>query len=761
MDKVEYHQKLDELTGYVQQKDYTRALQVAEEVDWRRVKSIRTLNMVADVYEVNKNYQKTKEILKIAYSRSSIGRGVLYRLTEICLKLKQTDEAQNYFDKYSQVAQGDASRYLLQYKLFKAKNMPLESRIAVLQEYREREYTERWAYELAYLYYKANNRRKCVEACDDLILWFSEGKYVRKALELKKKYEPLSPSQQALYEEEKRKEVFPTVKPEHEEPAGPASTRVMPEVIKIPAAYFSGEPEPAPAEEVSAAAEAVQEAPAAEDAAPEESGRSLEEKAGDFKDKLAKGLRDVFSGMKQAKDDPEEEDADEAAEAAREDLANLKVKDLEPERLETEFSAGDRLVPPTPIVESGAEEEFNLEKFLSETAGSFSSEISTGNYVEREVAEEPLPAEEETAEDPFEPADEQFGEVSQADVHPAASAQDALQAFVRSSTGEIALEEDEDEAVLKKADEPRKPKYNPELEIPDPEPTEEENKARTIPLNKLGQNTVPITIDKLLKEETPEERRIRFLNKAKPSRMSDEQRKIFTYFARIPGMDAQILDAMGGVYKHAGEKTSLHGNIAVMGAKGTGKSHLSEELIVAMCRDLDMEAAKVARIRGRDLNRKDAVAVVSQMAGGFLMIENAGEMTPETVESLNQAMAFRTDCMVVIIEDEKTAMRTFLKTYPNFAAKFDTVISIPVFTNDELVTFARTYATDNGCKLDDMGILALYTQIGNNQSEDKPITISDVKEMVDTAIEHASRSRRGRRTKGKWLMLQERDFDRV
>ena len=200
MDKAEYHRILDELTEFVQKKDYRHAMELVDQVDWRRVKSIRTLNMVADVLDKNQEYDRELDVLKIAYSRSSIGRNILYRLTEVSLKLNDLNGAERYFQEFSKVAQNDNSRCILQYKLYRAKNAPLDAQIAVLEEYREREYTERWAFELAKLYARAGETQKCVDACDDLILWFSEGTYVRKAMELKMEYEPLTTSQKAIYD---------------------------------------------------------------------------------------------------------------------------------------------------------------------------------------------------------------------------------------------------------------------------------------------------------------------------------------------------------------------------------------------------------------------------------------------------------------------------------------------------------------------------------------------------------------------------------
>ena len=203
MDKTEYRLKLEEMTKRVEEQDFANALQIAESIDWRRVKSIRTLNMVADIYEVNRDYRGCKDILLLAYDRATIGKSILYRLTEISLKLGEVDDAVDFYTEYTEVAPNDNSRYILKYKIYKARRSPLADQIAILEEYKDREYTERWAYELAVLYNRAGDTQKAIETCDDLILWFSEGKYVLKAMELKMKYQPLSPSQKSLYEQEK------------------------------------------------------------------------------------------------------------------------------------------------------------------------------------------------------------------------------------------------------------------------------------------------------------------------------------------------------------------------------------------------------------------------------------------------------------------------------------------------------------------------------------------------------------------------------
>nr|WP_027870712.1 hypothetical protein [[Eubacterium] cellulosolvens] len=837
MDKEEYRQKLDELTGYVGDKDYENALQIVNSIDWRRVKNINTLSMVAEVYEINKDYKKAKEILILARGRASIGKNILYRLVEVCLKLGDTDDAEKYFKDFSKVARNDNSRCVLQYKLYKAKNAPIEAQIDVLEEYREREYTEKWAYELALLYAKSGNSKKCVEACDDLILWFSEGEYVYKAMELKRQYEELSPSQQQAYAS--MKGLY--------DPRVGAFAAAAAQTVKGTESVTDREEdgEDDDLRKSAAGALTLTESPAsvAHKALEGEDTRMmdtqdfnleefLKETAGALSDEIfgqepadektdAAGAENAETsvaenGTESAEANPSdgesEQDASaQPAENARGDAAvdeSEAVKDGEDtEEPDTSVKAGEG-----PQTEASAED-------ASEAGGQEVSDqengVETENVLAQAVLEEIESTEEKadiggaTAElsrsleallgSQIRESQENAEEKEKRDAEKLKSAVAALESLTAgtstenagedASSSEEASGESEEDLVVRELEQedlstdvpanesenavvadpaPEKEEpaakngvnYNEELEVPDPEPTQQEKKSRTIPLNTIGQNTVPISIDKILSEETPEERRIRILNKAKPTRMNEEQRKIFTYFARIPGMDGQILDAINSVYEHAGERTSLHGNIAVMGAEGTGKSRLARGLVMTMCKDLGLEAAKVARITGEELNQKDPAKVVSMMAGGFLMVEKVSGMNEETLEKLNQAMEFRTDCMIMIIEDDKAQMRGFLKKHPQFGAKFDRVISVPVFTNDELITFARTYAVENGCKIDDLAILALYTMIGNIQTEEEPVTISTVKRMVDGAIHRATRGRRRKKntSKDKWTILHEKDF---
>ena len=758
MDKTEYQERLEELQELLRIKDYKAAYELVNGIDWRKVKSTRTLSMVADVYEVNKDYERCRQVLKIALSRSSIGKSILYRLTEICIKQRDIKAAAGYYDQYCKLAPRDNARLLLDYKLGRAVNRPIEEQIKILEEYKEREYTERWAYELAHLYSKAGETDKCVDACDDMILWFSEGKYVLKAMELKQKYKPLSPSQQMYYDKEQadsdvgfvyskvEQGIYEDVKPakgsviDRMDAAGAAvtkdvnldNTQAIPlskeEMENIPvnsAQFMGGSPDLKKQLEnsIKNVKAGVHDAPKVESKpieAPEfDLEKFLQETQGDFR--AAAGEAGANAAY-----------ADESWTASKTDkddsLAAVSETNAEP--------ASDTA---SQSVEKPAEE-------AAEVSSSVSNEPENIVNIPETAVGESEQADEEPADKPEEKV----------------AVAEPVKEIADDSEREAVITEQETKKIQEISQENIKPApvYD-DREIPDPEPTEEEKRTRTIPLGKVGQNTVPISIEDILKSETPEERRIRILNNAMPTKMSDTQRQIFTYFARIPGMDNQILEAMTNVYEHVGEHTSKAGNIAIMGAVGTGKSRLSDGLIKAMCRDMQIDVAKYARITGDKMNMLDPAKVVSRMSGGFLIIENASDMSSKTIEQLDQAMEFRTDCMILIIEDEKTSMRAFLKRYEHFAEKFSGRISIPVFTNDELVTFARTYCAENNCQMDELGVLALYSLISNGQSEDQPMTISEVKNIVDAAMAKAKRGgRRGRKSssKDKTVILYEKDF---
>ena len=785
MDKAEYQSKLEQLTSLANKEDYKGALEIVESVDWRRVKSIRTLSMVADVYEANKMYPEANDILLLAYDRSSIGKGILYRLVEVSVKMQDFESAEEYYEEFVSAAPHDTSRYLLRYKILRGQQAPLDEQIEVLEAYKEAEFTERWNYELALLYSKNGQIRQCVDTCDELELWFSEGKYVTKALELKMKYEPLTPSQKSKYENggaaSSEKEVGSLLN--RMDQAGAAITQ------------DAGAQEMAAARETEAGKKAE---PAPSYTAPTFLGNTV-----DLHNELIKSIRNVFPDVK--KTAQAEQEASEPEENREEDY---DVRELEPENMDVEVTPqpdADKTIltrpetvkKETPKAEAVKEEEpetaekpaetssaddLDLDALFQETAASLSDEIAHDSVLEKALEEEQT--EESLAEKTVE--ESQTAEPVKKPEEPLEKQPEMAEPEEQDDVAESEKEESPIhrlEDLEKTMEIPEPVIVQPEdldMEIPQ-EPSQEavkdatkvmtvENTAdRTIemPSDVRKEETVPMSIEEVLREETPEERRMRILNDTQPEKLNDEQKALFTYFAKVPGMDQQILDAMHGVYHYAGDRTSRHGNIAIMGGYGTGKTRLSEGLVRAICVDLKIPATKMARLDAAELNRKDPAQVVAKLAGGFLLIERAGLMYPETIEKLSKAMDFRTDSLILIIEDEKTSMRGMFHNYPEFAKKFETVISIPVFTNDELVTFARTYARENGYKMDEMGVLALYTQIGDNQKEGEPMTITNVKDMVDKAIAHAEKGTRklGRKVSRKHrdsddrVILYEKDFD--
>lgn len=897
MDKTEYRMKLDEINRLVEAQDYEGALVIADSIDWRRVKSVRTLCMVADIYEVNGELEQSMKMLQLAYKRSSVGKMILYRQVELSLKMGQYDEAVEYYNHYLETASNDTSKYILKYKIYKAQNAPLDDQIAILEEYRDREYTERWVYELARLYKKAGRENKCVETCDDLILWFGEGKYVKKAMELKMNYAPLTAEQKSKYElwgEDKKKTAELKRKKVTAATVADISAAAMESLQKasvIPSdgenredSQIAGMEKAAAAKEQEPENEEIPEVPVQEP--------QIHVDTAQLQERLAKSFQEVLSGFNRTRVVNAFEalgratGSETVSEPEEENIEEYHVTELEPEAVnETVISAdqgvsGAHTTVEPDVIERKPEksektedkevtsiQEMNLEELFAETSGAL-AEAAGGKAEEirekepedllevRETIEE-LEEVSETPEVAAEPEEElkipevavapeeeleipeiaEVPEVSEPTEPEDETAEAAMAAFEASLGEELEIsfeeeQEEQDEVEELKAslsvgdtqeldleaqlravmgdqepieeeakEEPKEEQESslaetliPDLDldlvlevqkekedgieekvselemtesiedIPEIQKVEEEAETSEQMILEEPEKSVEATV-KLPQVETPEEKRMRILNDTRPEKLTEHQKNLFSYFAKVPGMDEQILDAIHGAFEYAGEKTSHRGNIAIMGSHGTGKTRLSEGLVKALCKEMGLEAAKYANLDASDMNRKDPAAIIGKMAGGFLLIERASFMTEETIQKLSQAMDFRTDSMILIIEDDKANMRKLLADYPEFAKKFATVISIPVFTNDELVTFARTYAKENGYRMDEMGVLALYTLIGDNQREDEPITIGKVKEMVDGAIRKASGIRLGRKISKRHtdedgrIFLYEKDFD--
>ena len=769
LDKKEYRARLDEINNLVEKQDYREALNVVETIEWRRVRSARTLCMVSEIYEVNKRYDDSLRLLLLAYQRAPSGKLILYRLVELSVKMTDYESAVKYYNQFMKLSPNDNNRYILKYKIYKGRKNPIEDQIKILEKYKASEYTERWAYELARLYARAGMYDKCIAECDEMVLWFSDGKYVKKALELKMKYTELTDA-----EKEKYKELY----------GEPKAVRIARTAASVSAATQAAakmlnqtaQTMVKPEEAVnSVKAEAFQ-LPKPEAIKKAESGAGSEAKAEEeVKPELAEQPKIMkmpeFIKTPEVKPDfeplpeiqmPEEikKEIEEELEKKKEVEAKLqeetaKIAEEEPVKefdLEAALgAAADEMVQEekTEAVENEAEAKTEMEvsedatiqlpleeiKAARQNAVETDATVDLSNAVEEAMAEAVVTAEEETAEK-------------------------AVEAEIEASEEEVAeaeTEEQQEEKVTESAE---------------PEPIEVEEARESEPAQWVVEETVESEEENAESEVVQE---IEAVTEVEPEpekvlrhHLTDEEhRRLFTYFAPIPGLKEQVKEALDIAQKSACEKTSKAGNMIVTGRSGSGKTRFSESLIKALCKERQMEGAKVAYLTAEVLNKKDPAFIVDKLSGGFLAIGRASAMTAQTVENLSKAMEFKTNRLTVILEDSKAGIYTLKQDYPEFMEKFDSRIVIPVFTNDELVSFAKTYAKEKGYKVDDIAVLAVYSLIGDNQYEDDPVCVGQVREMMDSAIAKASRlgRRPGKKVAKRHLdvtgriMLYEKDFN--
>ena len=870
VDREEFQIKLDEINSLVSRKEYKAALEIVNSIDWRRVKNVRTLCMVGEIYAVNKKYSESREIFLLAYHRSQVGKTILYRLVEVSLKMKDFKEAQEYYEEFVRIAPKDNIRYILQYKIAAAKNVPLEKQIQILEKHKEKEMTERWSYELAKLYYKADNYQKCIEACDDLVIWFRDGKYVIRALELKMKLTELTPSQQEIYEENLRPPV------QEKEKTAENTTQEKKEAVvrdekpqKIEISVQKDKPKKrklkkaeAPAEEaipkteeaidweaILKKGESEKEQVVAEEAAPEETapektdapdweailkkGESEKAKASDweakseteensneeeasigdernFQKKITAGIRDIFKRHFK----PAEEDIYKTEEELKVmyTAGKINYSDVIPERvLPDDVPALEpEIIREEPIVESVAQPkkveevpELEPEVMKEEPVAEPEAEI-----VEEEPIEEPETeiVEEEPAEEPEDiekPVEETqvIPEIPKLNI-PKVNVNET--AKVEDLPIEDKLSFNLEDTILAAAAKQGIPVPEKSSEEVEPEPEDEAEELMEQPVEVYVEETIEEelpeeeTVEETIEEQLPEEETmeaqpelepepefseeealLRFIDEhssganaknreliPREAVLDDEEQKLFKYFSSIPGMEKQLVDVLMDTQMAAADFTSSTGNVIIMGNRESGKTTLSELLVKAICRELKIPAAKIAKVTAQQLNGKDIGKIVAQLSGGFLLIQDMNQMDAETVEALNQAMETPTEGLTVIIEDEKIGMRKFIARNPKLIEKFTSRIAIPVFTNDELVNFAKIYTNEAGYKIDEMGILALYSLISDNQKEDEPMTVGGVKRLVDDAISKAeSGTRKLQRNLSKsrldrdgFVILYEKDF---
>lgn len=781
LDKEEFRIKLEEINNLVEAKDYKSAMDIVDSIDWRRVKSVRTLCTVGEIYAANKRYEDSREIFLLAYHRSSVGKTILYRLIEVSIKMGDLDEALEYYSEFVNAAPNDNTRYVLKYKIYSARKASLEEQIAILEEYREKEFTERWSFELAKLYYQAGEKTKCIGICDEIVLWFSEGKYVARSLELKRRLTELSPAQERIYDEYfNPKPVLE--RPVFEKPIKPVSEKTLSEEKaeeEVPSEKTPSEENPSEGASAKEVFEKEEEKTSFKETLQNISMTApVIEEDENFQQKLSDSIKSIFKTGNKGKRSDEMKTEEEAEKqiAGQINIADVIPAVVEPEKKETEEVVSENIdlesvqdetmeipeleaepeilkpgnlptlnLPKVDLNEKARVEdlpisdtlEFNLEDTILAAAKEQGIEVPK----EFPNVSEPEEIVEESAEmeQPVEPED--IKPLEEEKITDSVSEQDI---------SEVETEEAFPEDELISEDEIQEEEFEEaqEIDTQEEELTEEEKLMRFIDAQNMDPNADSRDI-------IPRE-----------DKLDDEEIKLFTYFSSIPGMKEQLLESLKDTQMAAADKTSGYGNVIIMGNRGSGKTTLAEKLIKAICRELKRPAAKTAKVTAEQINGKDIARIVGKLSGGYLLIQNTNQLTADTVDQLNKAMEFRTDGLTVILEDEKIGMRKFIAKYPKFVTKFTSTISIPVFTNDELVNFAKVYTNEMGYRIEDMGILALYTLISDNQKEDEPMTIGGVKIFIDNAIAKAeSGTRKLQRNLSKTrtdneglVLLYEKDF---
>ena len=781
LDKEEFRIKLEEINRLVEKKNYKDAMEVVDSIDWRRVKNVRTLCVVGEIYAANKRYEDSKEIFLLAYHRAPIGKNILYRLIEVSLRMKDIQEAEEFYEEFLEIAPNDSTRYILNYKISKEKQVPLDQQIRILEEYKEKEFTERWSYELAKLYYQNGDTEKCLDLCNEMVLWFSEGKYVMKALDLKNRMGMLTGKEKEKYD----KQFIPNLTTVEE------------------AAELNTDKD---SQEISEIEKSKDEGPAIESVRIDERDVNGAES---LQEKISKGIRDIFSGKKK---EESEELTEEESETPAEEVQEEMIKDISSEEEPTnvpELEPEDAVIhaPKNPGQSVFSDIEERIEEFTEEEIEhdpeEDAQEVSEEKQNEKDAAPEKA-TEFKMPELEIPESMKNFDvdasletEIPQAPniCLPGMDKEDSDKKFDFNLEDTIlAAASEQGIEIPKETIQPKKPvkALEPE-EDPDDFMTEEDLQSaedefmngpagRNADEDDLAETVeIPVKEVKHSKKEKPaklltqEEELEQFIDSIQPEtnvediiprdkKMTEDEEKLFTYFAKVPGLREQIVEALYDVQINASDKTSKTGNVIVMGGRETGKTRLISGLIPAICKELNLEASKVAYVFADQINDKNIAEIVKKMSGGFLVIENANQLTKETVEQLNKAMEFRTDGLIVIIEDEKIGMRKLIARFPKFTSKFTSMINIPVFTNDELVNFAKVYTRENGYTIDQMGMLALYNLISTSQKEDQPMNIGAVKDMIDNAIMKSKGGIRKLISKKKvnqdgYKVLYEKDFN--
>ena len=800
LDKYEYRVRTEQMLEYMEQKSYKKAMEIADSIDWRKAKNAAMLCTASEIYEYNGEYEKSREILFIAYDRAPGSRKIVYRLGTLALKLNDVREATDCYEEFIAMAPKDPNQYILRYKILKSQNAPLSQQIEALEEFKKAEYVEKWAYELAKLYHEAGMVAECLEECDDLILWFSEGKYVYQAMELKMKYKPLTPLQQEKYNhrnDEKKpvKKVEPVAEKKEEKVENVEEPTVEMKVDEVNAAISlenTTKVEAVSAEE----AEKIEETPVAEEESVEEEAETIEEAPAeeetDIIEEVPAEEEAEASEEPQVLDETEDEDVSKeifsqsSKMSVEEILQNWEEKQKENAQLiqeEQERARRDKEKLESQKVEEESILPDDIRQLMEELEAE-AAEIKQ-NKARREKVEAP---EEETVE-PLETMEEETVEtVETKEEEPIEElAEESVQEEEKAEPEEVEEDPFDEESFDEEAFE--------EVESEDFEEIEEIEEIEESEGIKLGDTqAIAISAKALMNDTVVEEPLVKEeQRRPEPSSpfdtafivqgrydleaqseigikagLTEEQKKLFSYFVPVHGMSEQIVDVLENDKRcRTRYGTSRTANLLVVGRKGSGKTVLAVDIVKAIQKNRKLKQGKVGIVTAESLNKKDVSHIIEKLHGGAIIIERASKLNKKTVLELNDLMEEQTGELLVVLEEERRPLDKMLALYPDFKKKFTSRLELPVFINDELVTFAQTYAKENGYKIDEMGILALYSRIDLMQREESIVTVADVKEIMDDAIAHSQKMTFKRflkklfgkkKNKSSRIVLQEQDF---
>ena len=822
MDKYEYNLKLDQIKALSAEEGYMSAAEIADSINWNKIKNVNTLVKIGEIYEKAERYQDARDILLMAYDRSPIGRMIIYRLAEVAIKMGDYDAATEYYDEFVEIAPHDDMKYVLRYAIKKGQGASFDELITILEEYKDEEYTEEWAYELAYLYHKAGKADKCIDACDELILWFGDGPYVERALELKMLYQPLTKAQEEKYRRFKAEKEKPAkIKDEAEVTEIGAMEMVkggeiVHDDVTIPQITVNQEKFNTVnlQQEIAKGMQQIMEAKGKNEVAdtmdtikkivedipylklekeqeeyvqqPEETEHIATDEEIDgslklnFKELLGEDadgqmsmvmsektqLEHQITGQMSIQDVLEEwEKTRHAAEIALKEAEQQKLESAKARALQEAGDIMERLNDVIPKLDAGVTpKELLEEEYLKVPVDIIEQKAAVKEpeeeqkpdmqelYAEETVDEvqEPQEAPEDTideAQEPQEAPEEAIEEVQESREVPEEAADEAREPVGEPEDIIMAEESEKDEILMQPTTK------MPEINVSEKRDFDhvtsfiEQEIAKMTAKNpglekKLDMAKTRKMPDISLPEDLDSEEDDSKLKETKHIKeLTSEQKAIFSYFIPVKGMEDQICKAYNAVLDHFNRKENAStGNLIIQGEQGCGKTMLATSFIKVLQKDGEQLTGKMGKIDAAALNKKDVQQVVRKITGGCLIIERAGDIDRSIAAQLSFLMEHDITGTLYILEDTSKGIKKALSMDEGFASKFTEKISVPIFTNDELVLFAKSYSAELGYKIDEMAILALHNRISNIERIDQATTLTEVKDIIDEAIDREAHS---------------------